>query len=43
MGFEGVEFFGHEFGEFADNPAGLKEFLEKNNLRLKAHMCNSST
>jgi len=36
MGFEGVEFFGHEFGEFADNPAGLKEFLEKNNLKAES-------
>ena len=33
MGFEGVEFFGHEFGEFADNPVALKAFLEKNNLK----------
>ena len=36
MGFEGVEFFGHEFGEFADNPAGLKEFLGKNNLKAES-------
>ncbi len=36
MGFEGVEFFGHEFGEFADNPAGLKEFLAKNNLKAES-------
>jgi sugar phosphate isomerase/epimerase len=36
MGFEGVEFFGHEFGEFADNPAGLKEFLQQNNLKAES-------
>ena len=31
MGFEGVEFAG-EFGEFADDPAALKRFLQQNNL-----------
>ncbi|MGI9287008.1 MAG: sugar phosphate isomerase/epimerase family protein, partial [Pseudomonadales bacterium] len=38
MGFDGVEFAG-EFGEFADDPAGLKEFLEQNNLKVSgAHL-----
>ncbi len=32
MGFDGVEFAG-EFGEFTDDPAGLKVFLEQNTLR----------
>ena len=38
MGFDGVEFAG-DFGEFADDPAGLKEFLEQNNLKVSgAHL-----
>lgn len=38
MGFDGVEFAG-EFGEFTDNPAQLKEFLEQNNLKCSgAHL-----
>lgn len=38
MGFDGVEFAG-EFGEFADNPAGLKDFLDKINLKVSgAHL-----
>jgi len=35
MGFEGVEFAG-EFGEFADNPSGLKAFLQHSNLSCSA-------
>ena len=38
MGFDGVEFAG-DFGEFTDNPAGLKEFLQQNNLQCSgAHL-----
>jgi len=35
MGFDGVEFAG-EFGEFANNPTGLKAFLEQNKLKCSA-------
>lgn len=35
MGFDGVEFAGI-FGEFADDPAGLKQFLDENNLKVSA-------
>ncbi len=38
MGFDGVEFAG-EFGEFAENPVGLKEFLDENKLKVSgAHL-----
>jgi sugar phosphate isomerase/epimerase len=38
MGFEGVEFAG-EFGEFAENPAGLKQFLNSVGLEVSgAHV-----
>lgn len=35
MGFQGVEFAGN-FGSYSNNPAGLKAFLAKNNLKISA-------